>query len=120
MKNFFLQIVLLVVSALGMAVGQILFKQSSAMMVGGPSVDGLLQNLFKRWMLAALTLHAVLTVYWVWLIPSTSLSIDYPLVVLSILLTAVMSSIFCGETIRARYFVGLALLLAGVLCIVKE
>lgn len=120
MKISYLQIMLLVIYALGMAIGQMLFKQSSSMMVGESSMGSLAQILFNRWMLAALTLYAVLTVYWVWLISFTPLSIAYPFVVLSILLTAVMSSIFYGEAISARYFVGLAFLLAGVLCIVKE
>lgn len=115
------QIVLLTIYALGMAVGQILFKQSSTSVADGISpFDGLLQILFNKWMLAALTLYGLLTVYWVWVISFTPLSIAYPFVVFSILLTSLMSNCIYGEVITARYFVGLALLLAGVVCIVKE
>lgn len=121
MKISILQIMLLVFYALGMAIGQILFKQSSSIITTGLSpFDALIQILLNKWMLAALTLYALLTVYWVWLLSFIPLSIAYPFVVLSILAATLMSNMIYGEVITVRYFIGLVLLLAGVVCIVKE
>ena len=111
----FSQILLLLLYALGMAGGQLLFK-SAALRYGasgeiGDRVIALVQNAY---FLSAVLLYAGLAVLWVWLLSFTSLSRAYPFVALAFAITPLLGGWMFGEALSFRLIVGLLLILSGL------
>lgn len=109
------QILLLIVYALGMAGGQLLFKSAAVQHGEGARVTALVQSPF---FVAALVLYAALAVFWVWLLTFTPLSRAYPFVALAFALTPVFASLLFGEVISVRLWLGLLLILAGLFFVI--
>jgi drug/metabolite transporter (DMT)-like permease len=105
------QIVLLIVYALGMAGGQLLFKSAAVQHGAGARLASLVQS---PYFIAAIALYAALAVFWVWLLTFTPLSRAYPFVALAFALTPVCAGLLFGEVISVRLWFGLLLILAGL------
>ena len=104
--NFFLTVVCVV----GIAIGQILFKQAARASVPAEGWLGWVNG----WIIAALFLYGAATLLWVYVLRTTPLAIAYPLFALAFIIVPVLSSIFLGEPLRLSYFVGGAVIIAGV------
>jgi multidrug transporter EmrE-like cation transporter len=104
---------LLVVFAVLLSTGQILFKQAAATEIEKPFHLAL----FNRWMLAALFLYAFATSLWVWILRSTPLSVAYPFVALGFVLVPLAAHFLFGEQLTIRYASGVALIIAGLIVI---
>lgn len=105
---------MLIVYAVGMSAGQLMFKAASAN-PGSNNGSGLLFSLmFNGWFIAAAILYAALTVLWVWILTFLPLSRAYPFVILSFVLTPLGAMIFFGETLTANYVIGMVLILMGL------
>lgn len=108
------QILLLIVYALGMAAGQLLFK-SAAIQHGADGAGARLTSLVQNgYFISAVALYAALAVFWVWLLTFTPLSRAYPFVALAFALTPVFAGLLFGEAISVRLWFGLLLILAGL------
>jgi drug/metabolite transporter (DMT)-like permease len=62
----------------------------------------------------ALSIYGFATLTWVYVLSTVALSLAYPFLASAFLMTPVGAWFFLGESIGARYFVGLILLLAGL------
>jgi drug/metabolite transporter (DMT)-like permease len=102
---------LTIVCVIGIAIGQILFKQAARSLV--PS-DGIIAMLTNAWLLIALLLYGGATLLWIYVLRSTPLALAYPLFALAFVIVPVLSAVFLGEPLRLSYFVGGALIIAGV------
>lgn len=69
---------------------------------------------------ASITLYAILTLVWVWILSRVPLSRAYPFVALAFIFTPALSIIFFGESINSWYALGLALILMGLGLIVVK
>jgi drug/metabolite transporter (DMT)-like permease len=111
----FTQILVLLLYAVAMAGGQILFKlaadRSGAAGSLGERLLGLAANPF---FIAALVLYAALTIFWVWILTFTPLSRAYVFVALAFVLTPFAGMAFFGEQISARLLIGIALVVVGL------
>lgn len=104
------------ICVLGIAAGQILFKVSaSALHRTGNYFDiGFLATLFS-----AFALYGITTIAWVWVLQKIELGKVYPLMALAFVIVPIGSHLFFGEKFHAQYFVGVAVIIAGIIITVK-
>ncbi|HEY2255024.1 MAG TPA: EamA family transporter [Variovorax sp.] len=101
---------------LGIAAGQILFKLSAAaMQKAGSFLDprGLLI------LFVALGLYGITTLAWVWVLQQIELGRVYPLMALAFVVVPLGSHFLLGERFQIQYFVGVALIVAGIVVAVR-
>jgi undecaprenyl phosphate-alpha-L-ara4N flippase subunit ArnE len=109
------KIVVLVLYALGMALGQVLFKVAANGTAGAPGfVGGLIGNP-PFWL--AVALYGALTVLWVWLLTQVALVYAYPFAALAFVFTPLLAVLFLHEGVSAGYLLGSALVVGGLLVI---
>jgi len=100
----------------GIAAGQLMFKLSAtAMQQAGSYRDprGLLI------LFVALGLYGVTTLAWVWVLQKVELGRVYPLMALAFVLVPVGSHFFLDERFQLQYFIGVALIVAGIVIAVR-
>jgi drug/metabolite transporter (DMT)-like permease len=96
---------------LGIAVGQILFKLSASSLhkTGSFFAQETLITL-----ISALALYGITTLAWIWVLQKIDLGKAYPLMALAFLLVPIGSHFFLGEKFQVQYFVGVALIMTGI------
>lgn len=111
----FVQIVA-VLCVVGLAVGQILFKISaiSLSQTGSFFAFKTAATLFS-----AMTLYAITSVAWVWVLQKVELGRIYPLMALAFVLVPLGSHIIFGERFQMQYFFGVALIMVGIVLALK-
>jgi drug/metabolite transporter (DMT)-like permease len=107
-------VALLVVYALGMSIGQVLFKLSADRSESELAKGFLGSLLGNGYFWFALILYGALTLQWTWMLTRLPLSRAYPFVALAFVFTPVLAFMFFGEQLDPWYFVGLALILSGL------
>jgi len=95
--------------------GQLLLKKGAELLSFKSAID-LLQN-FYLW--AGLSLYVMATGLWVLALRNTPLSRVYPFTLLIYILVIAGSTLILGEKLSFNYFVGMGLVLAGLVMIVK-
>jgi len=100
--------------ALVLAGGQMLFKTAAERLVLGQGPLTLALSFLNRPMIWALLLYGAATVLWVYLLHGLPLSRAYPFIGLVFAIVPLLSWLVFREAVDARYFAGLALLLAGL------
>lgn len=105
-----------VLCVLGIAVGQILFKLSanSLHQTGNFFAPKTAAILF-----AALALYGITTIAWVWVLQKVELGQVYPLMALAFVLVPLGSYIILGERFQTQYFLGVLLIVAGIVVTVR-
>jgi len=101
----------------GLAIGQILFKASSAAMVSGGSffAPKALLPLF-----IALCVYGVVTLVWVWVLQKIELGRVYPLMALAFVLVPLGSHFIFNERFQTQYFVGVGVIIAGIVIAIRS
>lgn len=102
----------LILVTLLLSIGQILFKKAAIM-----TDASFAASLFNGWTIAAIALYGVATGLWIWVLRTTTLSGAFPLLALSFVLVPAAAWYLFGETLSWRYFVGSALIVAGIVTI---
>lgn len=105
---------LLVVYALALSLGQVLFKFAAPIAADARGLDLLLRLARSPAFVCAAALYAALTVYWTWLLSRVPLSRAYPFIALCFVFVPLMARLFFGERIVPAYLVGVALIVAGL------
>jgi drug/metabolite transporter (DMT)-like permease len=109
-----LRILGLLLVALTLGGGQLLFKLAAERLVVGQGPVTLLASFISRPMFAALALYALATVLWVYLLHGLALSRAYPFIALAFALVPLLAWLMLGETLGVRYWLGLAVMLTGL------
>ena len=108
----------LIIFALIMVVGQLSFKRVALGLVG---VEGLIPTArylaTNVWFIAAIGLYGLSTLLWVTALRDIPLSKAYAFVALAIALVPIGAAIFFHERLEPRYYLGLLLVVAGVVII---
>ena len=97
------------------AAGQILFKRAAGQIAPGAGGSGWLLELARlpaMWM--AIALYAASTLLWVRILTTVPLSRAYPFVALAFVFVPAAGYLFFQESISARYALGTALIVIGV------
>lgn len=105
---------LLLFCVLGISAGQLLFKLSARSLASADGPADLWRLALNPWFLGALVTYAGATVLWVWLLRELPLSRAYPFFALSFLFVPLLGGLFLGELTNARYWAGIALIVAGI------
>lgn len=104
-------ILLTLTCVMGIAVGQILFKQA-AMSI---EVATAWQDwAFNGWLISALVLYAATTLFWVWILRLAPLQLAYPFMGLAFIIVPCMEYMLFGTAVSIRTLLGGLLILAGV------
>lgn len=105
-----------VLCVVGLAIGQILFKISATSLSQTGSFFALKTT---ATLLAAMALYAITSLAWVWVLQKAALGRVYPLMALAFVLVPLGSHIIFGERFQSQYFVGIALIVIGIIVAVK-
>ena len=109
--------IIAIICVLGIATGQILFKLSASHMHNsGTWFDprGLVL------LFVALTLYGITTLAWVWVLQKLELGRAYPIMALAFVLVPIGSYFVFGERFQIQYFIGITLIMAGILIAVRS
>lgn len=101
----------------GLAAGQILFKVSATAVsqAGSFMAPKALVPLG-----AAMILYATTSIAWVWVLRKVELGRVYPLMALAFVLVPLGSHLIFGERFQSSYFVGVALIMAGIFVVIRS
>ena len=100
-----------VLCVVGLAIGQILFKVSAT----SPSQTGsIFAHKTATSLFVAMTLYAITSVAWVWVLQNVDFGRVYPLMALAFVLVPLGSHFILGERFHPQYFVGVALIVIGI------
>jgi len=105
-----------IICVIGIATGQILFKLSAlSLQRSGSFFDpNTMVTLFF-----AFALYGITTIAWIWVLQKIELGRVYPLMALAFVFVPIGSHVFFGERFQPQYFVGVAMILTGIIVAVK-
>lgn len=102
---------------LAMAIGQILFKLSSIHLKTSGSFCDLK---FLGALFFALLLYGITSIAWVWILQKVDLGRIYPIMALAFILVPLGSYFVFGEKFGTQYFLGVLLIVAGVVISIRS
>jgi drug/metabolite transporter (DMT)-like permease len=108
---------IIVICVIGIAAGQILFKLSASAL---QSSGSFFEPNTAIILLSAFALYGVTTIGWVWVLQKIDLGRAYPLLALTFVLVPLGSYILLGERFQPAYFLGVALIITGILITVQS
>jgi multidrug transporter EmrE-like cation transporter len=97
-----------------MSIGQLLFKQSAIFVNQNSNLNILTRYLFNPWFYGAVAFFAVATFIWVQILTTMKISVAYPLLSVSYIITAAGAFYFFGEKLSPVNLVGIFLIMLGV------
>lgn len=113
MRSF--DVVVLLGYAVGMSLGQLLFKLAADRAAAVGSGESFWRAVLTSPMFfASVFLYAALTLLWVWILSRVELSKAYPFVVLALVVTPLFAAYFFSEKLNVWYFLSLGLILGGL------
>jgi drug/metabolite transporter (DMT)-like permease len=104
----------LLVVALLLGGGQLLFKLAADRLVVGQGFGRLAASFLTMPMAGALLLYGVTTLLWVYLLHGLALSRAYPFIALAFAIVPLLGWLLLNEVLGAQYWIGLAGMLAGL------
>jgi drug/metabolite transporter (DMT)-like permease len=106
----------LVLFALALACGQVLFKVAAQSIKGPVGFDAhtVTQLVLNPYLLLSLAIYAVATLYWVLLLREIELSRAYFAIALALVLVPLAGTILFREPFTARLLAGLVIVLIGL------
>ena len=106
-----------ILCVVGLAIGQILFKISATAL----SESGTFFAIKPAAILfAAMCLYGVTSVAWVWVLQKVELGRVYPLMALAFILVPLGSHFVFGERFQSQYFIGVAMIVIGIVVAVRS
>ena len=116
----YIQILQLVSFAMLMSVGQILFKKTALSISSNEALslfDGVIKALSMPWLYLALCVYGIATIFWLYLLQRIPLSLAYPFTALAMVIVPILAMYLFGERVNFSYWIGLVLILAGIIVI---
>ena len=101
----------------GIAIGQILFKCTAESLRNSESY---INPTTIIWLFLALIVYGVTTIGWIYTLQYSTLSRIYPLMALAFILVPLMSVIVFGESLNFSYWIGVAMIVTGVVISVRS
>jgi undecaprenyl phosphate-alpha-L-ara4N flippase subunit ArnE len=98
------------------AAGQVMFKLTSAS-AQGLDAKGLMALFLNPVFLAALALYGFGTIVWIFVLKQVPLTLAYSFMGLTFCFVPLLAQFFLGETLTLRYFIGVALIIGGMVAI---
>ncbi|PBI78644.1 4-amino-4-deoxy-L-arabinose-phospho-UDP flippase [Rahnella victoriana] len=104
------------ICVLGIAVGQILFKLSAIELHKTGSIFA--QSTLIM-MISAFALYGLTTLAWIWVLQKIDLGKAYPLMAFAFVLVPIGSYLILGEKFNQQYFIGVSLIIVGIILAVR-
>lgn len=101
-----------ILCVLAIAIGQLLFKAGAAALVESGSVFALKPALL---LIVAIGWYGLTTLAWIWVLQKAELGRVYPLMAMAFVLVPLGSYFVFGERFHTQYFVGIAMIMAGII-----
>jgi drug/metabolite transporter (DMT)-like permease len=110
------KLTLLVLFAVSLACGQVLFKAAAQSVKGPMGVDlrTALQLATNSYLLLGLVIYGAATVLWIYLLRDLELSRAYPVVALAFVLVPLLGTFVFGEQLSVRLIAGIAVVILGL------
>ncbi|MDO4637617.1 MAG: 4-amino-4-deoxy-L-arabinose-phospho-UDP flippase [Lautropia sp.] len=102
---------------MGMAAGQIIFKLAANSLAKTGSF--FVPQTFTL-LLSALALYGLITIAWIWVLQRADLGKTYPMMALAFVLVPLASHWLFGERFTPQYFIGIALIIGGIVVAVRS
>lgn len=109
--------IIAILCVVGLAIGQILFKASATLLSASGSFFA---PKTATILLAAFALYGLTTIAWVWVLQKVELGRVYPLMAMAFILVPLGSHFFFGERFQPQYFIGIALIMIGIVITVRS
>jgi len=106
-----------ILCVVGIALGQILFKLSAA---AADRAGSFLDPRAALILVAAFALYGLTTIAWVWVLQRIELGRAYPLMALAFVLVPLGSHFVLGERFQPQYYVGVAMIVTGIVVAVRS
>ncbi len=119
MRISLLDLALLTAFPFVMAVGQLLFKQAALAGQGLPLMSAMMRFLHQPIFYGAVGLYGLATLFWLWLLTRYSLALAYPFAVLAVVFVPLLEKFLFQQKLGVSYWLGLSLIIGGVLVIVQ-
>lgn len=104
---------LLTVNIVLMSIGQLFFKQS-AIFINNNSFNFIQRYLYNPWFYGACFFFGIATLTWVQILTNMKISIAYPVLSISYILTALGAYFIFGERMAPINIIGIFLVMSGV------
>jgi drug/metabolite transporter (DMT)-like permease len=108
--------IIAVLCVVGLAIGQILFKFSATSLT---QTGSFFAPKTAAILLAALALYGITTIAWVWVLQKVELGRIYPLMAMAFVIVPLGSHFIFGERFHPQYFVGVTLIMTGIIVAVR-
>ena len=108
--------VVAILCVLGLAVGQILFKISANALTKYGSFYAIIP---AATFFSAICLYGITSVAWVLVLQKIDLGRVYPLMALAFVLVPLGSHFVFGERFQSQYFIGVGMIVAGIIVAVR-
>lgn len=105
---------LITVNIILMTIGQLFFKQAAIFLNHNENLNFVSRYLFNPWFYAAISFFAVGTLTWTQILTTMRLSVAYPILSISYIVTAVGAYYLFGERLSAVNLVGIFFIMLGV------
>lgn len=105
-----------ILCVIGLAIGQILFKVSATEINTGGSLFSAKALLALS---AAIGIYGLTSLAWVWILQRMDLGRVYPLMALAFVFVPLGSHLVFGERFPPQYFLGVALIITGIIIAMK-
>jgi len=105
---------MLVMFSVLLASGQIVFKMVARTAESLASIAGILGLATNLWFWLAMVLYGMATLLWIFILQKIDLVQAYPFMALGFIIVPLAAVFFLGESVNVYYFVGVALILAGL------
>jgi drug/metabolite transporter (DMT)-like permease len=69
---------------------------------------------------SSFALYGIMTIAWIWVLQKAELGKVYPLMALAFVIVPLGSHLVFGERFQTQYFVGVALIMAGIIVTVRS
>lgn len=115
MSDGMINIASLAIFGVALAVGQILFKHTGLAIRGQPILDGLLLLARQPAVYAALALYGFATLLRIWILSRMPVMQAHPWAAAAMALVPIMGWYIFDERVTPLFWVGVALILAGIL-----
>jgi drug/metabolite transporter (DMT)-like permease len=108
--------IIAILCVIGLAIGQILFKVSATSLT---QTGSFFAPKTAAILFVALALYGTTTIAWVWVLQKVELGKVYPLMALAFILVPIGSHFIFGERFQIQYFVGVTLIIIGIVVTVR-
>ncbi len=105
---------LLTINVFLMSIGQLFFKQSAIFCQHHPELNIILKYILNPWFYIAVSFFAIATFTWVKILTQMKISVAYPILSISYVLTAIGAYYIFQERLTALNLVGVFLIMVGV------